>query len=61
MSNRTVKYTAGDVGRLCVIKDFLPRPDTLVSREDQVKVQNGCEVGLVVPGDVGEVRGRWRG
>jgi predicted DNA binding CopG/RHH family protein len=38
MSNRTVKYTAGEIGRLRVIKDFLPRPDDLVPHEDNVKV-----------------------
>jgi predicted DNA binding CopG/RHH family protein len=38
MSNRTVKYTAGEIGRLRVIKDFLPQPDDLVPREDNVKV-----------------------
>src|ERR1700683_115768 len=38
MSNRTVKYTAGEIGRVRVIKDFLPAPDDLVPREDNVKV-----------------------
>ena len=38
MSNRIVKYSAGEIGRLRVIKDFLPRPDDLVPREDNVKV-----------------------
>jgi predicted DNA binding CopG/RHH family protein len=38
MSNRTVKYTTGEIGRLRVIEDFLPRPDDLVPREDNVKV-----------------------
>ena len=38
MSNRTVKYSAGEIGRLRVIEDFLPRPDDLVPREDNVKV-----------------------
>jgi hypothetical protein len=38
MSNRTIKYTAGEIGRLRVIKDFLPQPDDLVPREDNVKV-----------------------
>jgi predicted DNA binding CopG/RHH family protein len=38
MSNRTVKYTAGEIGRLRVIEDFLPQPDDLVPREDNVKV-----------------------
>jgi predicted DNA binding CopG/RHH family protein len=38
MSNRTIKYTAGEIGRLRVVEDFLPRPDALVPREDNVKV-----------------------
>lgn len=38
MSNRTVKYTAGEIGRVRVIEDFLPSPDALVPREDNVKV-----------------------
>ena len=38
MSNRTVKYTEGEIGRLRVVADFLPPPDDLVAREDNVKV-----------------------
>ncbi len=38
MSNRTVKYTEGEVGRVRVVEDFLPAPDGLVAREDNVKV-----------------------
>jgi predicted DNA binding CopG/RHH family protein len=38
MSNRTVKYTAGEIGRVRVVKDFLPSPDALVPREENVKV-----------------------
>jgi len=38
MSDRTVKYTTGEVGRVRVIEDFLPSPDALVLREDNVKV-----------------------
>jgi predicted DNA binding CopG/RHH family protein len=38
MSSRTVKYTAGDIGRIRVIEDFLPAPGDLVAREDNVKV-----------------------
>ena len=38
MSNRTVKYTTGEIGRVRVIEDFLPSPDALVLREDNVKV-----------------------
>jgi predicted DNA binding CopG/RHH family protein len=38
MSNRTVKYTAGEIGRIRVIQDFLPSPEALVPREENVKV-----------------------
>jgi predicted DNA binding CopG/RHH family protein len=38
MSNRNVKYTTGEVGRLRVIEDFLPAPADLVPRDDNVKV-----------------------
>jgi predicted DNA binding CopG/RHH family protein len=38
MSNRAVKYTAGEVGRVRVIEDFLPAPADLVAREDNIKV-----------------------
>jgi predicted DNA binding CopG/RHH family protein len=37
-SSRTVRYTSGEIGRVRLIKDFLPAPDDLVSREDNVKV-----------------------
>ena len=38
MSGRTVRYTAGEIGRVRVIEDFLPAPAALVPREDNVKV-----------------------
>ena len=38
MSSRTVKYTAGEIGRVRVVEDFLPEPADLVLREDNVKV-----------------------
>ena len=38
MSNTTVRYTAGEIGRVRVINDFLPPPADLVAREDNVKV-----------------------
>ncbi len=38
MSNRTVKYTEGEIGSVRVIEDFLPSPDALVTREENVKV-----------------------
>lgn len=38
MRKRTVRYTQGEIGRLRVIDDFLPSPDKLVPREENVKV-----------------------
>jgi hypothetical protein len=38
MSNRTIKYTAGEIGRIRVIPDFLPASADLVPREDNVKI-----------------------
>lgn len=38
MSSRTVKYSTGEIGRVRVIEDFLPSPDDLVARDDNVKV-----------------------
>jgi predicted DNA binding CopG/RHH family protein len=38
MSSKTVKYTAGEIGRVGVVRDFLPAPADLVLREDNVKV-----------------------
>ncbi len=38
MKSRTVRYTEGEIGRLRVIEDFLPPPDKLVPREENVKV-----------------------
>jgi hypothetical protein len=35
---RTVRYTGERLGRLAVVKDFLPPPDQLVLKEDGVKV-----------------------
>ncbi|HWL31742.1 MAG TPA: hypothetical protein VNQ50_06370 [Xanthobacteraceae bacterium] len=41
MSSRIVKYTEGEIGRVKVVDDFLPSPDSLVAREDNVKVTLG--------------------
>jgi len=38
MSERTRKYTEGEIGNVRVIEDFLPPPADLVLREDTVKV-----------------------
>lgn len=33
MSKKAVKYTDGEVGKVRVVKDFLPSPDKLVLHE----------------------------
>lgn len=38
MGSRTAKYTAGEIGRVRVVDDFLPAPEALVPPEDNVKV-----------------------
>jgi len=38
MSSKAVKYSAGEIGKVRVISDFLPPPDALVAREENVKV-----------------------
>jgi hypothetical protein len=38
MSRKSVKYTEGEIGKVKVVKDFLPSPDKLVAREANVKV-----------------------
>jgi predicted DNA binding CopG/RHH family protein len=38
MKKQTVKYSKGEIGRVRIVKDFLPSPDKLVFREDNVKV-----------------------
>ena len=38
MSERTRKYTEGEIGDLKLIDDFLPPPRELVLREDNVKL-----------------------
>ena len=38
MSNRTVKYTAGEISRVRAIEDVLPAPADLVPRQENVKV-----------------------
>lgn len=38
MSKRNSNYTAGEIGELRVVEDFLPPPDKLVLRESNVKV-----------------------
>ncbi|MGH6826686.1 hypothetical protein [Methyloceanibacter sp.] len=38
MSERARKYSKGEIGTLRIVEDFLPAPDELVPREDNVKV-----------------------
>ncbi len=37
MKNK-IEYTKGDIGKVKIIKDFLPPPSELVLRDDNVKV-----------------------
>lgn len=38
MKKRAAKYTEGEIGKIRLVKDFLPPPDKLVLRETNVKV-----------------------
>jgi len=38
MKRPTAKYSRGEIGEVRIIEDFLPSPDKLVLREDNVKV-----------------------
>ena len=45
MKKPTVKYSKGEIGRVEIVEDFLPSPDSLVLREDNVKVTS-CRFAL---------------
>lgn len=38
MSKKPIRYTEGEIGKVKVVKDFLPSPEKLVMRETNVKV-----------------------
>jgi len=38
---KKIKYTDGPIGDITVVRDFLPSPDELAYKEDQVKVTIG--------------------
>lgn len=38
MKKSTVKTSKGEIGRIRIVEDFLPSPDRLVLREENVKV-----------------------
>ena len=38
MKKPSVRYSKGEIGRVRIVEDFLPSPDRLVLREDNVKV-----------------------
>ena len=38
MKKPTVRYRKGEIGRVRIVEDFLPSPDRLVLREENVKV-----------------------
>ena len=42
-----VKYTDGPIGNITVVRDFLPSPDELAFKEDQVKVTIGLSKSSV--------------
>ena len=44
---KTVKYTAGEIGDVKVVQDFLPPPHQLAFKEDQVKVTIGLSKSSV--------------
>jgi predicted DNA binding CopG/RHH family protein len=35
---KKIKYSNGEIGKVEIIKDFLPKPEDLVFKEDTVKV-----------------------
>jgi hypothetical protein len=37
MKKRTVKYSKGEIGVARIVADFLPSPDRLVLREENVR------------------------
>jgi len=37
---RSVEYRAGEIGKVRLVKDFLPPPEKLVLRQDNVKVRS---------------------
>jgi hypothetical protein len=38
MRKPTARYSKGEIGRMRIVKDFLPTPDRLVLREQNAKV-----------------------
>ena len=38
MPRKSVNYAEGDIGKVRAVSDFLPPPDALVAREENVKV-----------------------
>ncbi len=41
MATKTIKHANAEIGRVRIVDDFLPPPDALVAREDNVKVTLG--------------------
>jgi predicted DNA binding CopG/RHH family protein len=38
MKKQAIEYTKGEIGKVKIIKDFLPHPSELVLKDDNVKV-----------------------
>jgi predicted DNA binding CopG/RHH family protein len=44
---KRINYTEGPIGQVKVVRDFLPRPEELAFREEQVKVTIGLSKSSV--------------
>jgi hypothetical protein len=44
MSRKTAGFTAGEIGCVRLVEDFLPEPADLVPREDNVSDRRGREI-----------------
>ena len=40
MRKKPIAYTEGEIGKIRVVKDFLPPPDQLVLREENAKLRD---------------------
>ena len=45
--NRTVKYTAGEIGRVRVVENFLPSAEKLTKQKSKVAAKRGRHKGNV--------------
>ncbi len=38
IKEKTVKYSAGNIGKIEIVNDFLPKPEELIMRDSTIKV-----------------------